>query len=76
MIYCNQNVILTNWNVKKFFICVTTLASLFACKIHVFFDTLKNEEAAIQGRELRNQNSKILFAIENQVLLCPVHKTK
>lgn len=72
---CNIDEFVEN-NVEIFHICVTALASLFTCKIHVFFDTLKNKETTIQGRELRNQNSQIFFAIENQVLLCPVHKKK
>ena len=42
-------------NVEIFNIYVTALASIFACKIFVF-DILKNEEAVIQGRELRNQS--------------------
>ena len=60
-------------NVELFNICVTALASFFACKILVF-DILKNEESVIQDRELRNQNSPISFTIENQVLLCFVYK--
>ena len=62
-------------NVDFFNICITALASLFVCKIHVF-DILKNEETVIQDTELRNQNSPILFATKNQVLLCPVYKKK
>ena len=71
---CNIDEFVEN-NVEIFNICVTALASLFACKIHVF-DILKNEETVIQSRELRNQNSPIFFAIENQVLLCPIYKKK
>ena len=71
---CNIDELVDN-NVDIFNICVTALASLFACKVHVF-DILKNKETVIQGRELRNQNSSILLAIKNQVLLCPVYKKK
>ena len=71
---CNIDKLVEN-NLDIFNICVTPLASLFACKVHVF-DILKNKETVIQGRELRNQNSSILLAIENQVLLCPVYKKK
>ena len=39
---CNIDEFVEN-NVEIFHICVTALASLFTCKIHVFFDTLKNK---------------------------------
>ena len=48
---CNIDELVEN-NVEIFNICVTALASLFVCKIHVF-DILKNEETDIQGREFK-----------------------
>ena len=68
LIYCNQTVILTNLQktmLKILIYRVAALASLFACKIHVFY-ILQNEVNLIQGREFRNLNLSICSAIENQ----------